>query len=420
MTPEDELLVAAVPRALRSPNAIPEPEVAAARERAALAVAEALAGLIVPGGIRTSPLGPAWSRDIDVYVTSPPDPADLRLRGWFSVDGLLTRLGSPGPGRWAVVDGGTVLACADIHRGRPPDPLTSLLDRSRRRGEVRVREVLELRALARSGLSLPGGHSVVEAAARIERSLGGTDLRRWAVDGPLHPPAKLAGPRAGATLGRWRAALRPRVAIALSGVDGAGKSSMARLLARDIGRLGVETTVVWTRPGMRLGWLDWSARLVKRTLRQDAAPGIGRVATDGGQGLASRRGVVGWAWALLVTVSFLRDVRGRHRRARGVVVFDRHLLDALVTLEFAYEGVDLRLHRWLVRHLMPKAVLTAYLEVPAEVAAGRKVDDLFGAHAVRRQLEGYAARRAEVENVLVLDGTRSPEGLALEILRAIA
>jgi thymidylate kinase len=103
-----------------------------------------------------------------------------------------------------------------------------------------------------------------------------------------------------------------------------------------------------------------------------------------------------------------------------MVISDRHLLDALVTLEFAYEGVDLRLHRWLVRRLLPKAFLTAYLEVPAEVAAGRKVDDLFGERAVRRQLEGYAARRAEVEDMLVLDGTRSPEELALEILRAMA
>jgi thymidylate kinase len=419
MTPEDELLVAAVPRDLRSPNAIPEPELAAARERAALVVAEALAGLIVAGGIRISPLGPAWSRDIDVYVTSPPDPAELRIRGWFPVDRLLTRLGSPGPGRWAVVDGGAVLACADIHRGRPPDPLTSLLSRSRRRGEVRVREVLELRALVRSGRSLPGGHPVVEAAARIERSLGGTELRRYAVDGPLHPPARLPVSRARAALGRWRGALRPRVAIGLSGVDGAGKSTVARLLARDIARLEVETTVVWTRPGMRLDWLDRSARLVKRALRQDAAPGIGRVAAGRGQGLASRRGVLGWAWALLVTLSFLRDVRGRHRRARGVVICDRHLLDALVTLEFAYEGVDLRLHRWLVRRLLPKAVLTAYLEVPAEVAAGRKVDDLFGEHAVNRQLEGYASLGAEVEDMLVLDGTRSPEDLALEILRAV-
>lgn len=420
MTPEDELLVAAVPRDLRSPNAIPDPELAASRERAALAVTEALAGVIVPGGIRTSPLGPAWSRDIDVYVTSPPDPAELRLRGWFSVDRLFGRLGGPGQGRWAVIEGGAVLACADVHGGRPPDPLTSLLDRCRRRGEVRVREVLELRALARSGRALPEGHPVVEAAARIERSLGGTELRKWAADGPLQPPARLAEPRARAALARWRATLRPRVAIALSGVDGAGKSTVARLLARSIGRLGVEATVVWTRPGMRLAWLDRSARLVKRALRQDAAPGIGRVAAGRGRGLASRRGVIGWAWALLVTISFLRDLRRRHRRARGVVICDRHLLDALVTLEFAYEGVDLRMHRWLVRRLVPKAPLTAYLDVPAEVAAGRKIDDLFGDRAVRRQLEGYAARRAEVEDMLVLDGSRPAEELAVEILRAMA
>jgi thymidylate kinase len=420
LTPEDELLVAAVPRGLRSSNGIPEPELVAVRERAARALTEALAGSMVTGGIRPSPLGPGWSRDLDVYVTEPPDPATLRRRGWIPLDRLFDRLGSPGPGRWAVIEDGAVLACLDLHRLPAPDPLTSVLDRCRRRGEVRVREVLELRALVRSGRSLPSRHPAVEAAARIERGLGGQALRPWATGGPLHPPVRLGRRGIRGHLAGWRTGLRRPGVIALSGVDGAGKSTVARLLGRDLIRLGVEVTHVWTRPGMRLDRLDRVARAVKRVLGQEAAPGIGQVAAGRGQGLASRRGLVGWAWALLVTLSFLSDVRVRHRRAGGVVVYDRHLLDALVTLDFGYEGVDLRLHRWLVRRLMPKAFFTAYLQVPADVAADRKADELFGMHAVREQLDRYEARLAEAEDIRVLDATRSPEELAGEILRAIA
>jgi thymidylate kinase len=420
MTPEDELLVAAVSRNLRSANAIPEPELAVVRERAARAVADALSGLLVSNGIRMSPLGPAWSRDLDLYVTEPPDPSALRDRGWIPLDRLLARLGSPGPGRWAVIEGGAVLACADVHRGPPPDPVASILDRCRRRGEVRVREVLELRALVRAGSRIPSRHPVVETAARIEQGLGGTTLNRWAVGGPLPYPARLGGQGIRATLARWRARLRPLVVIALSGVDGAGKTTVAGLLGRDLGRLGIDVTQVWTRPGMRLDRLDRLARAVKRLVKQDPAPGIGQVAAGRGQGLVSRRGVVGWGWALLVTLSFLRDLRVRHRRARGVVICDRHLLDALVTLDFAYGSIDLRLHRWLVRRFMPKAVLTTYLQVPADVATDRKADDLFGEHAVRRQLERYEARRAEVSGLQVLDATRPPEEIVAEILRAIA
>ncbi len=62
---EDARLLDRVPRLLRAVNGIPEPEQAAARERAAALASDALADLLLPGGVRTSPLGPVWSRDID-------------------------------------------------------------------------------------------------------------------------------------------------------------------------------------------------------------------------------------------------------------------------------------------------------------------------------------------------------------------
>jgi thymidylate kinase len=419
MTPEDEQLIARVPQDRWARNAIPEVEVAAARERAAHAAAEALGDLLRPAGIRTSPLGPGWSRDLDLHVTALPEPTGLLDRGWFPIDRLLGHLGSSGRGRWAVVEDGRLLACADLHTTAPPDALASLLDRCRRRGEVRVREVLELRTLLRSGSLLPHRDPVIEAAADIERGLGGENLRSWASGRTRPVPAPLDRPPARSAVARWRSLLRPRFVVALSGVDGAGKSTVAGALAGDLERLGIPAGSVWTRPGMRLHWLDRLARAAKRPLRQDAAPGVGRVAAGLGSGLASRRGVVGWTWALLVTAAFLRDARRRHRRARGVVIHDRHLLDAIVTLEFVYAGVDLRLHRALVRRFLPAAALTVYLDLPATVAAARKPDDLFGSHAVSEQLERYSAHLHEIPGVHTLDATRPPAEMALQILRMI-
>jgi thymidylate kinase len=211
------------------------------------------------------------------------------------------------------------------------------------------------------------------------------------------------------------------VDVAISGVDGAGKSTLAAGLVRDLRRVGVPASVVWTRPGMRMDWLEGAVGVAKRALRQGRAPGVERVARgEAPSGLASRRGPLGWAWTLLVTLWFLSDARRRHAAARGVVVFDRHALDAEVTLDVFYAGVDTRVHRALVRALLPRASIAVHLEIPAREAVDRKRDDAFGELAVRRQLASYAARLHEVPGVVVLDGTRHAGDLALDVFVLLA
>jgi thymidylate kinase len=134
---------------------------------------------------------------------------------------------------------------------------------------------------------------------------------------------------------------------------------------------------------------------------------------------ASRQGLVGWTWALLVTGSFLVGVWRQHRMARGVVIYDRHLVDALATLDFAYAGVDLRLQRWLMRTLLPRADVRLYIDVPAEVSVSRKPDDLLGDHAVRRQLVEYATWLDRLSPAVRLDGTAPPQDVLAEALRAV-
>jgi thymidylate kinase len=172
---------------------------------------------------------------------------------------------------------------------------------------------------------------------------------------------------------------------------------------------------------MRLSWLEGAAGAAKRLLGQVAAPGVERVARgETPARLASRRGILGWAWTLLVTLSFLLDVRRRHAAAAGVVVFDRHELDALATLDAFYAGVDTRLHRALVRSLLPRASATVYLDVSAREAVDRKRDDAFGELAVRRQLAAYATTLPRIPRAVVLDGRRPADELALEVVRVVA
>ncbi len=421
MRTEDDELLGRVHQSLRAVNGIPEPEQVRAHERAAALASDALANLLFPGGVRTSPLGPGWSRDIDLHLLAWPEPARLEALGWIHLDPLLHCLGTPSRGRWAVVEDGRVLAGLDLHLGPPPDPVVSLISRCRRRGEVRVREVLEARALLRAGYTLPDD-AVVRVAARVEAGLHGQALSRWRDGLGLAAPSPLPWPYwMRPRLASVRFALRPRLVVAVSGVDGAGKSTLSRSVAQNLGRAGVPTGRVWARPGLRVGWLNGLARAGKKLLSQGPSPGVEQVGAGvSARDLASRRGILGWAWAMLVTLSFLVDVRRQHLRGRGVLLYDRHLLDALVTLDLVYEGADLRLHRALVRRVLPKPSLSVYLEVPAEVAVVRKPEDMFGEYAIRCQLENYEAYAGQIEDLRWLDGVNPVDDLVAVVTRWLA
>ncbi len=425
ITDGDKELLDRLPRSLRAANGVPEPERATALERAAALASEALADLLLEGGVRTSPLGPGWSRDIDLYLRAWPEPERLEGLGWFRLDPLMRRLGDEEGGMWAVAEDGRVLACLDLHLGSPPDLVEALVGRCARRGEVRAREVLEARALLRAGLDLPDDPAI-RAAAGVEAGLGGRALARWRGALSLPAPARLPARFGRRFASGVRSALRPRLIVAVSGVDGSGKSTLIDLVTENLERAGVPVGYVWARPGsLKSKGLEGLARVAKRLLRQDSSWGSVRVAKGASAGdLSSRRGVVGWTWTMLVALRFVADVRWQQMRGGGVLMCARYLLDALVHLGFSYEGVNLRLHRAVVRRGLPKPLLAVYLDVPAEVALARKPEepgDLYsGEYVVRRQLEGYEANRGEVEGLRRLDANRPAEELAAVVPRWLA
>lgn len=423
---DDAELVAALPAPLRRDDGVPDPLTAAARLRAAEEIRHVLGGDLQSGGLRVSPLGPAWSTDIDCHLRHRPDAERLRRAGWIDVSALMTRVGYHDIDRWAVIVGDEVIGSADLHIGPPPDPVDRVLTRCRRRGEVRLREVLELRTLVRSGASLPDGDLVVVTAAGIEAALPGSPVLRAWYDGQPRPcpavvPARYPMAR---TVRRWlghlRATGRRRAVVALGGVDGAGKSTVARVLIENLRRAGVPCGAVWARPGMNLGWLERLAIALKRASGVPPEPGVRAVARGNADRPRSRRGLVGWLWSALVTVVYLIDTWRQHLATRGVLVYDRHLADALVTLDFVYGGVNLDVQGRLVRAAIPRADWTFFLDVPPELATRRKPDDVFGAHAVERQLELYGERLPQVAGVVTLDGQIDPHAMAVTILARIA
>jgi len=416
---DPEAFLSRVPPGMREAHGVPSADDLLRGERAAEAVRSVLAGVLRPDGLRVSPLGPGWSGDLDAHVQARPDPSVLRDAGWLPLDGLLARVGSPGRDGWAVVVDGEVLGRADLHLSPVPDRALSVLARCSRRGQVRLREVMELCGLVAGGTSLPEGNRAVAAAASIEAWLGG-DLLTGYLGGPPEPgPVILPRPAWRRLAGRVRALFRPRLVLAVSGVDGAGKSTVIGHLREELARAGVSTGKVWARPGLNLGLLNRISRVVKPLLGQEPGPGVRAVVRGEGRKLRSRRGVIGWAWSLLVTVAFLVDVWRQHLRARGVVLYDRHAADAAVTLDVLYAGPDLRLQKTLARRLMPRAALTAHLAIDPETAAARKPGDMIDLPAVAAQLERYQTEIARVAPLLRLDGKQPPGSSARKILERL-
>lgn len=199
-----------------------------------------------------------------------------------------------------------------------------------------------------------------------------------------------------------------RTVLAVSGVDGAGKSTLIRGLQGRLAAAGLASEVVWFRPGMGMSWVDRPVRLLKRLLGQSTGPTVRTIARDASSTPTSRKGLMGWVWCLLVTVTYLVHVRRELRGRTGVVLMDRHLADALVTLDVFYRGVNLALPRLLVRRLLPAAAATVYLSLPVDVAVARKPGDTIEHHAVTAQVAAYPAYVQTLPRTLQVDATKPP------------
>lgn len=203
---------------------------------------------------------------------------------------------------------------------------------------------------------------------------------------------------------RKRAASRDRhrpLLIAVSGMDGAGKSTVAEAIERYLAEAGWPAELAWARLGSEGRLLDRLAWPVKRLLRRKgttadpiAAGGPTVAKHQERRAAAGRRGLVTWAWIVAVALINAQSYRRAAKRRRdGIsVVCDRWATDAVVDLELRYGRH--RLAEAIVRRLPPHPDLLVLLEVDADTALQRKPGD-----QAERVLAGmerlYAARTAD-------------------------
>ena len=221
------------------------------------------------------------------------------------------------------------------------------------------------------------------------------------------------------------------VVVSLSGLDGSGKSTQARMLVDAFNRIGVESAIEWAKLGedrrlwavRRLG-VRFVSIVRPITRRPHAANAPVEGSPEGGEDLGMPGGKTPTVWAAVALASNIWTFRRQTMRYAGRVrflVYDRYVLDSAVHLRWRY-GLDRTAARVLTTALVrlsPKPIRSFYLEMPPGVAQRRKMEDPL--EALREQAEIYReelATRAG-SGVVVLDGTRPPEELATVIAEEV-
>jgi thymidylate kinase len=247
-----------------------------------------------------------------------------------------------------------------------------------------------------------------------------------------------AAPRRAARNALRRLTARPAI-VALSGLDGAGKSFQAARLADALEQLGLDAAVVWPAATNVLYRANPALkRVLRRMLAAMGRPpkptsrlGPGDSASDewrreeatvdaAEEPLPSQVAPVAHALALVVAVvqawSFRRGAR-RSARGAEVVIYDRYTLDSVVYLRHRWgHGRTLRLQSLMIRTLSRTPDLAFLLDVAPEVAYERKQDFPLG--NLRERVRMYHELYAKL-GVIRLDGERPRDELCAVIAREV-
>ncbi|MFN2593514.1 MAG: hypothetical protein ABR579_01340 [Actinomycetota bacterium] len=167
--------------------------------------------------------------------------------------------------------------------------------------------------------------------------------------------------------------------IALSGLDGSGKSTQARHLQETLEKLGMEAVVEWNRITANPS-LDVIAAPVKRAFRSSVDDnGSSSDVGHAGHSLRKDNATVNYIWSLIVAIAngfAHRRATARHVRNGRAVICDRYVLDSIVHLRDVYGPENrFRLHIAAIKALSPKPSAAYWLDVPPDVALARKADE---------------------------------------------
>ncbi len=218
--------------------------------------------------------------------------------------------------------------------------------------------------------------------------------------------------------------------VALIGPDGAGKTTLAQRLERDL-PMSAEYIYMGVNAEASNHLLP-TTRLIRALKRRRGAPpdaggppDPADVSKPKPKGLARRARSAARAGLRLsnqlAEESYRHLIARRHVRRGSVVLFDRHFFSDYYAYDIANNGprpLSRRMHGWALQRIHPKPDLVIYLDAPAEVLLERKGEGT--AEALERRRGDYLALREVTPNFEVVDAGRPLDEVADDLVRVIS
>jgi thymidylate kinase len=213
--------------------------------------------------------------------------------------------------------------------------------------------------------------------------------------------------------------------VALLGVDGAGKTTVARRLEHELGRQ-VSYLYMGVNPDSSNRLLP-TTRLVRAVRRRRGAPpddrgprehaDVRRQAGGGALSRACRSAKATLRLANRLAEEWYRQALSWWDVRRGrIVLFDRHFAADYRAYDVAGDSrlpLSRRIHGFFLAHVYPRPDLVIVLDAPPEVLLARKGEGTLASLARRR--DEYLELRASTEHYAVVDASRPLDEVVAEV-----
>lgn len=209
--------------------------------------------------------------------------------------------------------------------------------------------------------------------------------------------------------------------ICFSGIDGAGKSTLARALVAEMGKRGIRSLYVYNRLRLVISKPAlWVARVLflrgKDMFRDYEEYSRARKAVF-------RKRLLSAAYEQLLLIDYFFQVLFKVAvplRLGKNIICDRYIYDTVVTdlavdMNYSHEKIKRVLKLYL--RVLPKPDIVFLVDVPEEVAYGRK-QDVPAIDYLKERRQIYLEVGQEC-GMIVLDGSKDPASLQSEILNEV-